>query len=156
MSPSHHHIASINPKSSSADLYRPAASSDVMGAPGVGPRAPGPPGPLTMAPCAPRRPAVSSPQEPVHRFGTQTGLLVVLAGEFQVVVGVEGAVGLPVFVQPDQRSGDVEVDAHGLRGFVRHQRVGFAGRLVDKGAGGRDPVVFEVAPLAREGVTEYL
>src|SRR6059058_28967 len=73
-----------------------------------------------------------------------------------VVEHVERPVRLAVLVQPDQRPGDVEGHPHRLVALVGDQRVRLARRLVDPVARGGDPVVLQVAPLARDRVGEDL
>src|ERR1700678_1719224 len=80
---------------------------------------------------APSRPARSPPapllsqrsaEEPVDVVGADAVGLVVVTAQRDVVEHVEGAVGLAVLVQPDQRPGDVEGHPHRLGGLVRAQR----------------------------------
>src|SRR4051812_8142091 len=104
----------------------------------------------------PRREVAGSAQERVDVVGPDPDLLVVLLAELDVVVHVEEVHGVAVLVQPDQRPAYLEVHLHRLVGLVRDERVRLARRLVDEAARRRDPVVLEVAPLARDRVGEDL
>src|SRR3954468_1094928 len=97
-----------------------------------------------------------SAHQRVDQVGAEADLLVVLLADLDVVVHIEEVLDLAVLVEPDQRALDLEVDLHRLVGLVGDERVGLARGLVDEGAGGRDPVVLEVAPLARDRVGEDL
>src|SRR4051794_9430255 len=97
-----------------------------------------------------------SAHERGDHVGPEADLLVVLLADLDVVVHVEEVLDLAVLVEPDQRAPDLEVHLHRLLGFVGDERVGLARRLVDEGAGGRDPVVLEVTPPSRERVREDL
>src|SRR3954451_19606327 len=97
-----------------------------------------------------------SAHQRVDHVGAEADLLVVLLADVDVVVHVEEVLDLAVLVEPDQRALDLEVHLHRLLGLVGDERVRLARRLVDEGAGGRDPVVLEVAPLARDRVREDL
>src|SRR4029077_20700154 len=97
-----------------------------------------------------------SAEQAVDVVGADPDLLVVVLAQLDVVEHIEVALRLAVLVQPDQRPGDVEGHAHRLRGLVRHERVRLAGRLIDPVAGGRHPVVLQVAPLAGDRVREDL
>src|SRR4029450_6855579 len=92
----------------------------------------------------------------VDQRRAQPDLVVVGLAERDVLVNVEVAVRLPLVVQPDQRSFDDEEHLHRIRMVVCDQGVGLARRLVDEVARGRDPVVLEITPLARDRVGEDL
>src|SRR3954451_4697473 len=97
-----------------------------------------------------------SAHQRVDQIGAEADLLVVLLADLDVVVHVEEVHDVAVLVEPDQRALDLEVHLHRLVGLVGDERVRLTRGLGDEAARGRDPVVLEIAPLARDRVREDL
>src|SRR3954447_19320020 len=146
---------------------RPAAAASVTGSPvsGAARSNAAPPEASVHSPpissrCCSRSTVVMlappSAQQRVDQVGAEPDLLVVLLAQVDVVVHVEEVLGVAVLVEPDERALDLEVHLHRLVGLVGDQRVRLARGLVDEVAGGGDPVVLQVAPLAGDRVGEHL
>jgi hypothetical protein len=77
-----------------------------------------------------------------------------LPAHLDIRMHIEIAGRLAVLVEPDQRTRDDEEDPHWFFMLERNQRVSFAGGLVNEIAASRSPVMFEIAPFARDRVSE--
>ena len=74
-------------------------------------------------------------------LGADTELFIMILAQFYLIVVVKISVGLAVLIEPDERSGDLEVHFHRLVAFVSNERMAFARRFVDEVAGRCDPVM---------------
>src|SRR5665213_2815956 len=100
------------------------------------------------------RNTVDLSKELIDVVRAQADLCVMLPAHRYVVVDIEKPVRFAFFIQPDQRALYDEEDLHRVLVLICHQRVSLAWRFIDEVAGRGGPVMLQIAPLTRNGVSK--